>query len=268
MSSAYRALKAAFQAFARMPCLVLTTFALILLLGIFGRTVGEWIGAPYNPILPHDGVTHHAYIRDPFLTVHSIIGLVTNALRAFFIAPLAVSVHRFVLMGEARDKVAVDLSLLDFRFAVWAAATGGITETLIDVPVPLHLHATAALLYVVVLNIPMIYVLSRISLMFPLLAAGTPAPLRTSWRLTKGHAARIASVTAVILIFTFLLIGLLYIPCRLVLHKAAHLGWIQLETVTTPVVAIYVFAGSTVSIGAFAAMASNFLLEYRKPKAD
>jgi len=47
MTSAYRALKAALRAFARMPILVLTTFVLISALGVFGRMFAAWIGAPF-----------------------------------------------------------------------------------------------------------------------------------------------------------------------------------------------------------------------------
>jgi hypothetical protein len=268
MTSAYRALKAAFRAFARMPLLVLTTFVLQSLLGMFTRVLAEWFGAPFPLIQPQIGSAHHVQVQDPFLLIHSAINLVISVPRALFIAPLAVSVHRFVLIAETRDKVAVDLSLLDVRFAGWVAAIGVATETLVDVPLVLNFHGASALLYLGLLNIPLIFVLSRMSLSFPLLAAGAAAPLKTSWSLTKHHVARIESVTLLIIILTFLLVVLLYFPCRIAMHRAAQLGLIQLDTATTPAVAVYVFVGSTLSIGALAAMASNFLLEYQKPKAD
>jgi uncharacterized membrane protein YozB (DUF420 family) len=268
MTSAYRALKAAFRAFARMPLLACTTFILLSSLGIFSRIVAEWLGAPFPPILPQDGTGHLREVQDKFILAHSAITLLSNVIRAFFIAPLALSIHRFVLMEVARDKIALDLSLSDIRFGVWVAVTSGATELLADGPAMLSFRGATSTIYSLLLPIALILVAPRISLVFPLLAAEAPRPLRTSWTLTKHHVARIASVTCTLGVCSFVLGVAIYLPCRVVLHQAARSGWVQLDTAITPVVVVCVAALSTIFAGGLAAMASNFLLEYRKPMAE
>jgi hypothetical protein len=194
--------------------------------------------------------------------------LLTNVVRAFFIAPLAVSVHRFALMGEARDKLAFDLTLRDVRFGNWAAATSGVTELLSDGAIFLNLHGATSAIYQILVSFALIFVGSRMSFIFPLVATGAPDPLRASWTLTKHHVARIASVSFVTLISTILLLLIIYVPCRIELRTAGQLGWIQSETATTVIESLYLFACSTLGVGALAAMASNFLLEYQKPNAE
>jgi hypothetical protein len=103
------------------------------------------------------------------------------------------------------------------------------------------------------------------SLIFPLVAAGAPDPLRASWTLTKHHVARIASVSFITMISTILLLLIIYVPCRIELRTAGQLGWIQSETATKVIESLYLFACSTLGIGALAAMASNFSWNTRSP---
>jgi len=245
--------------------MVFTTFILLSLLGILSRVAAEWLGAPFPALFPFDG--SQGSVQDPFVMVHGIMTLLTNLVSAFFIAPLAVSVHRFVLMGEARDKLAFDLSLLDVRFGIWVVVASCIPELLGDGQILLNLRGAASVIYGVAFPISYILVAPRLSLIFPLVAAGGTDPLKTSWTLTKHHVARIASVSFIITMFGALLFVLLYFPCRAGLHHLAQRGWIKPDIATTPALFICVSACSTLLIGALAAMASHFLLEYRKPNA-
>jgi hypothetical protein len=268
MISAYRALKAAFRAFARMPLLVFTTFVLISLLGIFSRVAAEWLGAPFPPLLPHDLAANHGSVQDPSILLHSVMELLTNVVRAFFIAPLAVSVHRFALMGEARDKLAFDLSLRDVRFGNWAAATSGVTELLSDGAIFLNLHGATSAIYQILVSFALIFVGSRMSLIFPLVATGAPDPLRASWTLTKHHVARIASVSFITMISTILLLLIIYVPCRIELRTAGQLGWIQSETATKVIESPLPVCLFHVGHRRARRHGLELLLEYQKPDAE
>jgi len=146
--------------------------------------------------------------------------------------------------------------------------TSGVTELLSDGAIFLNLHGATSAIYQILVSFALIFVGSRMSLIFPMVATGAPDPLRASWTLTKHHVARIASVSFVTMISTILLLLIIYVPCRIELRTAGQLGWIQSETATTVIESLYLFTCSTLGIGALAAMASNFLLEYQKPNAE
>lgn len=132
-----------------------------------------------------------------------VLALVHWAIFALF----AVIVHRLVLVPDAdRHRPALPhWTRREARFFIALLGVGalmavvGAAIVLVPGTVLANLKFDAAVgLIPELARLPRMYVLGRLCLVFPAIALDRPVDLRWSWRLTKGHGARL-----------FILVGLL-----------------------------------------------------------
>ncbi len=130
------------------------------------------------------------------------------------LAAVAVPVHRWVLLGERRDRFVALFSGRVWRFAFWLIAIQmcGFVALL---PLPLLLGAspaetTAIVAAMIAFLAALAFVAIRLSLIFPAIAIDAPARGRiaASWALSRGHVWRLvvtAVFTMIPLLFAMLL---------------------------------------------------------------
>ena len=177
-----------------------------------------------------------------------LLGLLVGVVQGFFLTPVAIAVHRFVLLGEVTQSYALNPSEPRFKqFFVWTV----IYQLMVSAP-SLLLAGPAENVAATALSIPLFIIVIiaalRLIILFPAIAVDAPG---TAWQNavedTKGHAWRI-----------FWIVVLVSLPMLAVLLPASLLlGWPR----QTGLVAGLVFAAlqsvvSVLAICAYAAVAS------------
>ena len=153
-----------------------------------------------------------------------ILGVVTIIVQSFLLAPLAIAVHRMVLLGETTDRYTLDLSSLRYRrFVVF-----GILVTLLwmlpSILIDLEPHSSTGLstafdILVFVLLIVLAIVTLRRIILFPAIAVDAPGATWSNARNdTKGHSWR------VLFIFVCALLPLVVMAIPLTLVGRPHFG--------------------------------------------
>jgi len=218
-SAATRAWGDAFRAISRMPGLALTMAAILLLFQLVSLVVGL-------DVVMDDGAVR-------FGIGASLTTLVLSAIKAVLLAPFAIAVHRFVLLGEVTRHYRLDPA--DERFLRFAFY-GVLLAVLSVLP-----HLVGAIFALVwrgfggfasfVLHIVVAVIAVRVAILFPAVAVDATDP---TWRHaiddTKGHSWHV--------FFVLLVAGLGLVPLALVLiapfvasaidHDGAPTGFAQI----------------------------------------
>jgi hypothetical protein len=261
----------AFGALRRMPRLAWSAMillpalqilaTLIIIMAQASPTAGGDTGL--SPQMRHQlALAHSATLAQTLFQVACNLGVAV--LRAFVVAPLAVAVHRFVLLDEARDRFAIATTPREVRFALWILGV-----TLITIAGPFMLGVVAGIFAVVagtagkVVAIVLIFVsavlaiivLLRLALLFPAIALDRAAPARESRTLTYRHVWRIF-LTGVLM--SLPVIVAFAVVLALFVHGQAG------NTLAAGGVAFLVFSAvvQVLVIAASAAMASLFYRRY------
>lgn len=151
------------------------------------------------------------------VTVAAALVLCLYVLRVFALAPLAIAVHRFVLLGERSLLIPVTPAGRLLRFGGWLILLG-LMNSLPDLLFPTSPQALQPALARLAVVVVAIVVGTRLVLMFPAIAVQTGAtPLPLSWNATRWQFWRIAGT----LFVTFLPV---VVATGLVLLPAARLG--------------------------------------------
>ena len=177
-----------------------------------------------------------------------LLGVLIGIVQGFFLTPVAIAVHRFVLLGEVTERYVLNPSEPRFKqFFIWTV----IYQLMISAP-SLLLAGPAENAAALALSLPLFIIVTivalRLIILFPAIAVDAPG---TAWQNavedTKGHAWRI-----------FFIVVLVSIPMLAVLlPPALLLGWPK----QTGIVAGLFFAAlqsvvSVLAICAYAAVAS------------
>jgi len=177
-----------------------------------------------------------------------LLGVLIGIVQGFFLTPVAIAVHRFVLLGEVTERYVLNPSEPRFKqFFIWTV----IYQLMISAP-SLLLAGPAENAAALALSLPLFIIVTivalRLIILFPAIAVDAPG---TAWQNavedTKGHAWRI-----------FFIVVLVSIPMLAVLlPPSLLLGWPK----PTGIVTGLAFAAlqsvvSVLAICAYAAVAS------------
>ena len=160
-------------------------------------------------------------------------------------AALAISIHRYVLLEEVLDRVAVPRTLRDIKFAFWLILTRLLAQAPFMLGVTLgeghklfvQLASASMVFFIVLIGL-------RLTVLFPAIALDQPNPLTRSWRLSKSHAWQILW-TSLLIVLPFT--GLVF-PLMIYSHKG----------LSKTIIALILALNSTLAASVFAAMASMF----------
>lgn len=214
-----------------MPVVLGTAFALYLVMSLTNSAINA---SPY------------ALVGSPWLP---IISIVANVVQAVLLAPLAIAVHRFVLLGEKANRYPFEPNGSRFaRFAGFAILVKilWLIPNTIDTLIPNARVVTSILL------IAIIIILLRRVILFPAIAVDAPGATWSKAGLdTKGSSWRVA--------FVFVLTALPF----LIVNGLLALFWLQLTPEAQSSAAGFLFfavigAGiAIVALCSFAAAASH-----------
>ncbi len=186
--TAGRAWRSTWDALLRMPLAFLVTALATVLLSLALSSLG---------VSQALAQARHPTPNDPGRTaaVMALASLCTLALQSLAVAPLAIAIHRFVLLGERSPLLPVVPLGRVLRFAGWLVALGvaGSIPALLDlVPLPGATLVGFAVLIVAIV------VLMRLTLLFPAVAVQAPGePARLGWRETRWQFWRIFAALSV-----------------------------------------------------------------------
>lgn len=184
-----------------------------------------------------------------------LIGLAYAAAQGFLLTPLAIAVHRFLLLGEVRDNYRLDLQ--DPRFMKFFTFLAGLAIVmfvprliggLFSVPTG---HSAFGGLVSFVLSIVAAVILVRNVILFPAVAVDAPgADWRNAMADTKGHSWRVFFVLLCVILPPAIVVAI----ALAILFVIPLIGWI---------IAIAIQAAFGVfGVAATAAAASRLYAEY------
>jgi hypothetical protein len=232
--SAMTAWRDALAARERMPMLFVIAFAVVVALDVVLFILGVLAGPGF---------------------FFSVLTLIYSIAQGFFLAPLAIAVHRFVLLGEVRDGYRLDPQ--DGRFQRFFTFSAALAVVLAFPHVVGHLlsgpfgPSFLGSLIQLILSICAIIVMIRNVILFPAVAIDAPgADWRNAMEDTKGHS------WSVFLILLCVILPLAVVATVLVLIFALIplIGWIAVLLIQS---ALAVFA-----VAATAAAASRMYTAY------
>lgn len=185
--TAGRAWRSTWDALLQMPlAFLITALATVLLsvaLSFLGVSRTQALAQAGHPTPTDSGWT---------AAVVALASLCTLVFQSLTVAPLAIAIHRFVLLGERSPLLPVVPLGRVLRFAGWLIALGvasSIPALLNLVPLPGATLVGFAILIVVTV------VLMRLTLLFPAVAVQAPGePARLGWRETRWQFWRIFAV--------------------------------------------------------------------------
>lgn len=188
-----------------------------------------------------------------------LLGLAVTVVQGFLLAPVAIAVHRFVLLGELTAAYRPDPS--DRRFMTFFVFSA-VFQLMMDVPATLMAVATKsggagggvlAFVFFVAMIVAVIVAL-RVLILFPAIAVDAPgARWRNAYFDTKGHTWRVFGIS----VLTALPALLVALPLYFVI------GWPEgIGLVGGALLAIVQSAVSVLMIAALAAAASRLFAAY------
>jgi hypothetical protein len=214
--SAYRAWADAFKAMRAMPLVIGVGTALMLAIGVLEAAF------PLTSILNADGAGQTTLSSTIFPSA------LANLLTAFLMTPLAIAIHRHVILGEVTRSYRINPSdvrffkFFGFAFVIvfmqWALLVAGalLFPAGFGAPLPdLSLKTRdddyfetfgPAVAFILIGVALLLVVLARTIVLFPAIAVDAPhADWRSAWHDTKGSFWRIASIFAIVWLPAFLL---------------------------------------------------------------
>lgn len=237
--TAGRAWRSTWDALLQMPLAFLITALATVLLSVALSFLGVSRTQAGHP-MPNDSGRTAAVV--------ALASLCTLVFQSLTVAPLAIAIHRFVLLGERSPLLPVVPLGRVLRFAGWLIAlgvAGSIPALLNLVPLPGATLAGSAVLIVVAV------VLMRLTLLFPAVAVQAPGdPARIGWRETRWQFWRIFAVLFVTGLPVLLVAGVILLLSLRFDPSATLEGALQ-KTFSSPLWSA--FDGLSVALGAAAA---------------
>lgn len=155
--------------------------------------VAAFVSLPHMPMdAPEAGRAMHMAGRALASVAMLVVQLVLYAV-------LSIKVHRFVLLREGAQPM-IPLNGKPLLRYVAAAVGMGLAIILAALLLTLVLrpqHVGGAVFLLIVLYLAWIYLMVRLSLVFPAIALGGPIALRATWHDTRGHFWSLTGVTGV-----------------------------------------------------------------------
>jgi hypothetical protein len=184
-----------------------------------------------------------------------IIGLIYAAAQGFLLTPLAIAVHRFLLLGEATDGYKLDTQ--DPRFMKFFTFLAGLAVVMLiprligELLSPPMDPSTFGRLIAFVLSIVAVIILVRNVILFPAVAVDAPgADWRNAMADTKGHSWRVFFILFCVIVPPAIVVAILLAIFFLI----PIIGWI---------IAVAIQAAFGVFIvAATAAAASRLYVDY------
>lgn len=183
--TANQAWRSTWSALLRMPLAFLLTTAAVVLLGF----VLSSLGLDKAQVLAVS-----ASVKPATKTALAILVHILSC--SLVLAPLAIVIHRFVILGELTPVLPLRPMQRVLRFASWVAAFDLVTSlpTLLRL-VPLPISALVASLVGLVIEVAVIFVTIRLALVFPAVAVQSLGrPTKLGWRETRWQFWRITCV--------------------------------------------------------------------------
>ena len=203
--------RSAYSAFRQMPLLCLTTLIALIVEILVRRAVAEYAGAPYGHAFSRSAGPAQSHVD----LIHAVIGIPYGVLWAFTIAPLAVSTHRMVSLGELSDRTVLAFGRRDIRLALSVTAMYFIMSLIEIADSLIDSKAHPAIFLAFFLSqIVVCFILTRFALVFPALALEIERPVRLSIKSTKRHAIKILLAVVLIFITALLPTLLIIMPLR------------------------------------------------------
>ena len=185
-----QALRSNGQAFAKMPLLFASAYGGLLLLAYLEPRLG------YDPAASALAPHNHSAVA---VIVSSCAEFTVYLLSTLCLAPVAVAVHRFVILGETTKGVISPLPAHTQLFAFWLLVLEAV-RIAVSLPGALTAFGNAGGLIAGLIAfvgagvaIALVVVTVKLALMFPAIAIDSPdagflARARLSWQRSKGHA--------------------------------------------------------------------------------
>lgn len=230
----------AFQAIGNMPVPAGVVFLIMLVLGAGALLLGPPPDATERRLGPE------------------LVGLALLSVQIFLVTPLAIAVHRFVLLGEVTDRYALNPSDPRFRrffglgliMATLSGAPRLVSAILGKQGLDLATSTTVTLMFLM-LQIIAVIISVRTVILFPAIAIDAPgAAWRNAVRDTKGHSWQVFFIVAFAV-----LPAIVFLTASFVLTKSAGPA--------LPPKAIVVLAGAIVEVLTVCALAAVASRLYR-----
>ena len=227
-----------FQALGHLPILFGSAMVLLSALQLL------WVWLSMVSGLPSPFVSSVVILSPSDLSGMALLSAGVSVVAAWVQAPVAVSVHRYVLLAEVQDRVAVPATSRDRRFALWLIAVGLLAESPRLLQVVLVGHPWLSFAVSVPLLITIAILSLRLALLFPAVALDEVDALSRGWHLSRGHTWRILWTGSVVCL-----------PIAI----PTILGFVLLQGhFKQAVICLTTSLSMTFSIGALAAMASIY----------
>jgi hypothetical protein len=141
----------------------------------------------------------------------NLVSFAVTAAQSFFVTPIMIAVHRFVILGEVTTSYVLEPNQRVFRaFFGWLLALSVIGLFAVMLFAPNALPASLSLAIVLIVMVLMIVVTLRLSILFPAIAVETPgATARNAWADSKQHTFSIFLIF--LLAIVPLVIGALFV---------------------------------------------------------
>jgi hypothetical protein len=173
----------------------------------------------------------------------SLIGVVYVGLQALFLTPLAIAVHRFMLLSEVHDNYRFDMQ--EPRF------TKFLTFLVALLVVPQLLHAAFGGLIGLVVSIVVVIITVRLVILFPAVAVDAPgAEWQNAMADTKGHSWRVFFILLCLILPVAIVVSIVLVICFII----PVIGWLIGVAVQA--------AFSVMVVAATAAAASRLYSDY------
>jgi hypothetical protein len=212
-----------------MPRLFLATFACILA----ANTVIRTVFAPHAQafLVAVGGSAHHyapAVLGGAWR--RPVVEWVGGIAKGFIATAIVVSVHRYVLIGEWRDRWPLLLQARDLRLALWLAVVRSILPVISLADLVLEpLGEVFSGIFGIAALLAGLIVLSRLMLIFPAVATDCRDVVRLSLGLTRTHVVKIMLLVAGLTFADLCLVVVPYWPIRRAIYRAAVGGTMALE---------------------------------------
>lgn len=194
-----------------------------------------------------------------------VSGILSNIVQAFVLAPLAIAVHRYVLLGEVTPHYALDASNPRYmRFVGFAIlvkllmAIPGLIFVLAAIFSAVHGAAAIAGIAGLVASIAVGIVALRRTILFPAIAVDAAGATWSNARNdTMGNSWRIAFILFCVMIPVLVLSLLLYFALMWPLHVATTFDRVAFAVISTAVQILSICALAAVASHIFRALADR-----------
>ena len=119
----------------------------------------------------------------------SLLSFILNAVQSFFLVPVMIAVHRFIILDEVTPRYVLDPGGRIFRaFFGWLLALSALSLLVTVVLTPINLPLIVSATLIIAGIITVLVVMVRLTILFPAIAVDAPgATAANAWADSKGH---------------------------------------------------------------------------------